>query len=145
MPNANLLSGQGGGLRRDDAADYRQRNGTRTGPFVIFGLERIPVAQTSRDLLDEDELEQSFPGSSLTHVLTIVSRDQLQIAIEALTAIRASGGGLDFLSLSHQGEALEHRLRIVGLRPQQARLLSDRLARLPGVERATVEHQLLRL
>jgi hypothetical protein len=94
---------------------------------------------------EEDELGQAFPDCVLTHVLTIVSSDQLSIAIEALATIRASGGGLTALSLSRRAEASEHRLNVVGLRPRQAHLLAERLAALPGVESASVEHQFLRV
>lgn len=96
------------------------------------------------DAFDEDELEQALPGCVFTHVLTITCHDQLSIAIEALGAIRAAGGGLTALNLACRSGAAEHRLKVVGLRPQQARRLAERLAALPGVERASVEHQLLR-
>ncbi len=101
------------------------------------------MLSAASDTFTEDELEQAFPGCVLTHVLTIVSCDQLSIAIEVLVAIRASGGGLVALSLVRRPEAAEHRLKVVGLRPRQARLLAERLAALPGVECASVEHQLL--
>jgi hypothetical protein len=102
------------------------------------------VPNTAIETLPEDEFEHALPGFVLTHVLTVTSKDQLSIAIEALQAVRASGGGLEALHLTRQAGTAEHRLKLVGLRAGQARLLSDRLAALPGVERATVEHQLLR-
>lgn len=93
----------------------------------------------------DDELGRLFPGSELTHLLTVVSHDQLGVAIEALEAIRASGGGLDAFHLTRVGDRTEHRLRVTGLRPHQARLLSSRLAAVPEVKHASVEHQILRL
>jgi hypothetical protein len=41
-------------------------------------------------------------------------------------------------------EGLKHQLKLCGLGSQQARLLSQNLTALPGVARATIEHQLLR-
>jgi hypothetical protein len=83
------------------------------------------VPQTSDHTSAEDEFKDTFPGFTLTHVLGCTTGDELGLAIAALEAIRACGGGQ-------------------GLRPQQARALAGRLAALPGVDRATIEHQLLR-
>jgi hypothetical protein len=91
-----------------------------------------------------DEIESVFPDRDLTHVLTITSSDRLSIAIETLIAVRAIGGQLEALSLSRRAGGFEHRLKIVGLRSRQARCLADRLAALPGVDHASVEHWLLR-
>ncbi len=93
----------------------------------------------------EDDIEQAFPGCTLTHILTITSKDHLSIAIHALNAVRASGGDIEALHLSRLPSALEHRLKIVGLRPRQARRLADALAAQPGIDRASVEHQFLRI
>jgi hypothetical protein len=99
----------------------------------------------TRDDFDEDELEQAFPGCALTHVLTMVCCDQISIAIEALAMIGAAGGGVVALSLVRRSGAFEHRLKLVDLRAGQARRLAERLAALPGVQGASVEHQLLRI
>ena len=93
----------------------------------------------------DDELDRLFPDSTFTHLLTVVSHDQLGIAIEALSAIRAFGGGLDALRLTRVNGKTEQRLSMTGLRPQQARLISSHLAAVPGVERARVEHQIIRM
>lgn len=92
----------------------------------------------------DDQFDALFPGCTLTHKLTVVSHDGLGTAIEVLSAVRAWGGVLDALHLTRVGGKAEHRLSVAGLRPRQARLLSGRLAALPGVERAAVEHCLLR-
>jgi hypothetical protein len=97
------------------------------------------------DAFDEDEIALVFPDCDLTHVLTIISSDQLSVGIEALTAVRAIGGRLEALNLSRRAAAFEHQLKVVGLRPRQARLLADRLAALPGVAHASVEHWLARV
>jgi hypothetical protein len=102
------------------------------------------LSQTADDAIAEDEFADAFPGLTLTHLLTVASRDELTTTIEALQVIRASGGILEFFRLTRRDNGLEHRLKIAGLCPRQARLLSSRLAALPGVERATVEHQLMR-
>jgi hypothetical protein len=107
-------------------------------------MERLKMLQAADEPFIEDEIEQAFPGCVLTHVLTVVSDDQLAIAVEALQAVSALGGRLEGLHLTRRGETREHRLKIVGLRPHSARALSDRLAALPGVARASVEHQILR-
>lgn len=102
------------------------------------------MSQTAYDARAEDEFVSAFPGLTLTHLLTVATRDQLSIVIEVLQAIRASGGVLEALRLTKWDNRLNQQLKIIGLRPHQARLLSDHLAALPGVDRATVEHQLLR-
>ena len=102
------------------------------------------MSQPSHGASADDEFEQTFPGCVLTHVLTVVSQDQLLIAMTALSAVHALGGQLEALSLSRRSGRLEHQLKIVGLRSQQARLLADQLAALPGVDRANIEHHLAR-
>ena len=92
----------------------------------------------------DDELESVFKGSSFTHVLSIRTCDQLDVALAALHALRAAGGALDGLHLTRRGAGLEHRLTLVGVRPHEARRLADQIAALPGVEAATVEHHILR-
>ncbi len=82
------------------------------------------------------------PDRSLTHLLTIGSRDRLGMVMETLPAIQASGGALEALHLSRWGDASENQLKVTGLRPYQARLLCNRLAALLGVDRATIEHQI---
>lgn len=100
----------------------------------------------TRDGVDaDDELARAFPGCSFTHVLTVVSRGQLGVTMDILTAIQELAGDLDWLRLTRVGEKLEHRLRLTGLSPAQARLLSNRLDAMAGIERAIVEHQILRL
>ena len=91
----------------------------------------------------DEELERVFPGCSFTHLLTVVSRDQLSVTIDVLSAICALGGSLDSLRLTRVAGALEQRVRVTGLRPHQARLLSGRLAAAAGIEHARVEHQIL--
>jgi hypothetical protein len=93
---------------------------------------------------EPDELELAFPGCSLTHVLNVTSRNQLDVAIEILSLIRAAGGVLDGLHLGRIGGGLAQRLNVTGLRPHQTRVLASRIAALPGVEHASVEHQILR-
>ena len=92
----------------------------------------------------EDELARAFPGSVLTHVLSLTAGGQLDVALEALSALKASGASLEALHLSRTGDALDHRLTLVGLTPHQARQVSNRLAALPGVTRVAMEHQLIR-
>jgi hypothetical protein len=102
------------------------------------------MLQAADESFAESEIEQAFPGCALTHLLTVASEDRLSIAIEALQAVAALDGRLEGLHLKRCGGSLEHRFRIVGLRPQSARMLRDRLASLPGVARASVEHQIFR-
>jgi len=92
----------------------------------------------------DDELDRVFPGCSFTHLLAVVSRDQLSVTIGVLSAISRLGGGLDSLRLTRVAGKLEHRFRITGLRPYQARLLANQLAGVAGIEHASVEHQILK-
>ena len=149
-PAPTCLPGQGGFLSRGDAADDRQRNGTlptrAVSSTLIDGAK--PMAQIDAANSDEtpevDEFEQAFPGCSLTHVLSITTRNQLDVAIEILSLIRSAGGVLDGLQLGRFGGALAQRLNVTGLRAHQTRVLANRIAALPGVEHASVEHQILR-
>lgn len=107
--------------------------------------DEAPKDGTPKDETPElDELEQAFPGCALTHVLSVTTRNQLDVAIEILTLIRSEGGVLDGLQLGRLGGALAQRLNVTGLRPHQTRVLANRIAALPGVEHASVEHQILR-
>ena len=92
----------------------------------------------------DDELDRVFPGCSFTHLLAVVSRDQLSVTIDVLSAIRSLGGGLDSLRLTRVAGKLEQRFTVTGLRPHQARLLSGWLVAMADIERASVEHQILR-
>jgi hypothetical protein len=150
-PAPTCLPGQGGFLSRGDAADDRQRNGTlplrAVSSILIDGAN--PMAHNdAATLADEapelDELEQAFPGCALTHVLSVTTRNQLDVAIEILSLIRSEGGVLDGLQLGRLGGNLAQRLNVTGLRPHQTRVLANRIAALPGVEHASVEHQILR-
>ena len=102
------------------------------------------MSQSAYDFAEDDEIERAFPGSTLTHVFTVVSKDQLSVAIETLVAIRAAGGHLGAMRLTRRAETFEHKLTVTGLRPQQARAVADRLAAASSVDHATIEHCLLR-
>lgn len=108
-----------------------------------MGAKSLP--RVHDDTEADDELDQVFPRCSFTHLLAVVSRDQLSVTIEVLSAIHNLGGGLDSLRLTRVAGRLEHRFRVTGLRPHQARLLSNRLAAMAGIEHASVEHQILRV
>jgi hypothetical protein len=155
-PAPTCLPGQGGFLSRGDAADDRQRNGTlplrAVSSILIDGAKPMahndaatPSDETPKaDERELDELEQAFPGCALTHVLSVTTRNQLDVAIEILSLIRSEGGVLDGLQLGRLGGNLAQRLNVTGLRPHQTRVLANRIAALPGVEHASVEHQILR-
>lgn len=101
------------------------------------------MLKVARDHIADDELAEAFPNAEIMHVLSVTSQDQLSVAVTTLEAVRAFGGRLEAFSLARLEGRLDHRLKIVGLRPHEARVLSNRLAALPGVERASVEHHLL--
>lgn len=92
----------------------------------------------------DDELARAFPGCAFAHVVTVVSRSGLSVTMDILSAMNDLDAALDWLRLIRIGEKLEHRLRVTGLSPAQARLLVTRLSAMAGIERAVVEHQLLR-
>lgn len=101
------------------------------------------VSQARDEAEADDELARAFPNCSFTHLLTVISRDQISVAVEALLEVSKTGGRLDSLRLTRVAGKLEHRVRVAGLRPHQARTLSNRLAAVTGVEHASVEHQIL--
>lgn len=103
------------------------------------------LTQAQPSIAADDDLDVVFPGSSLTHVLTIISQDRISVTIEALRTVQASGGNLDAMRLVRMGEKLEHRLRLTGLRPGQARHLSNCLAEITAVECVRIEHQIVRM
>ena len=88
----------------------------------------------------EDEIATAFPGCALTHVFTLASEDQLGVAIAALEVIKAFGGRLDGLHVRRCAGALAHQVKVVGLEARTASRLCERLAALPGVARASLEH-----
>ncbi len=119
---------------------------TETGRAALLRRRVMGAKSLSRvhdDAEADDELARAFPGCSFTHLLTVVSRDQPGVTIEVLSAIEDFGGGLDSLRLNRVEGRLRHRFRMTGLRPHQARLLSNRLAAVAGIEHASVEHQIL--
>lgn len=77
-------------------------------------MERRPLPQTPYATEANDEFDRPFPGCTLTHLLTVVSLDQLEVAIEALSAIRALGGDLDALHPTRADGRTEHRLKVTG-------------------------------
>jgi hypothetical protein len=110
----------------------------------IDEMERPNVSETVAEQFAEDAIPQAFPGLTLSHLLTVTTQDRLASAIGVLQAIGESGGEVASLRMIRCGDGLKHELRLCGLGPRQARLLSEGLAALPGVDRATIEHQLLR-
>ena len=100
------------------------------------------MPQTAFTPLPEDEFATAFPGCALTHVFTLASEDQLGVAIATLEAIKAFGGRLDGFHVRRCAGALAHQVKVVGLEAQTARRLCERLAAVPGVSRASLEHQI---
>ncbi|ESQ83722.1 hypothetical protein AEAC466_11995 [Asticcacaulis sp. AC466] len=87
----------------------------------------------------DDNFDSEFPGCVLTHCFYLTG-DQTDIAVAALTAISHIGAKLDGMSRSRTGGAMHHKLRVTGIKPKEARSLVGRLAMMPGVTCATVEH-----
>jgi hypothetical protein len=110
----------------------------------IDEMEHLNLSEMVVEEFAKDEFPDVFPGLCLTHLLIVTTQNRLALAIDVLNAIGASGGEVEFLRMSKCGEGLKHQFRLCGLRSQQARVLSQDLAALPGVNRATIEHQLLR-
>ncbi|MDV6332927.1 hypothetical protein [Asticcacaulis sp. 201] len=88
----------------------------------------------------DDNFDSEFPGCVLTHCFYLTTDTQADIAAEALMAISHIGAKLDGMNLSRTGGALHHKLRVRGIKPKEARSLVGRLAMVPGVACATVEH-----
>ena len=128
-----------------DVAEFAATKREARRPFRDRTPRSIALTQTQHLPEADDDLDRRFPGSSLTHVLTIISDDCISAVVEALTTIQASGGGLEALRLTRLGDKLEQRLRLTGLRPGQARLLSSRLADIADIERVSIEHQIVRM
>jgi hypothetical protein len=117
---------------------------TTSARSSIDEMEHLNLSETTVDEFAKDEFPDAFPGLSLSHLLVVTTQNRLALAIDVLNTIGASGGEVEFLRMTKCGEGLKHQLRLCGLGSQQARLLSQDLAALPGVDRATIEHQLLR-
>jgi len=83
----------------------------------------------------------TLPGLRLTHLITISAAEILPAAKVILEEVAASGAALKSLSLSEAGT---QRLAVAGLAVVDARALADRLAALPGIAQAQVEHHLAR-
>lgn len=91
-----------------------------------------------------DEFARSFPGCTVTHLLSITTGEDADLALGALLAVKSSGGQVESLRLSRSLGGRDHQLRVSGLRPHQARVLSDQIAALPGVTSIRVEHLITR-
>lgn len=89
-----------------------------------------------------DDFASALPGAVLTHVLSVTTGDSVCASIAMLELVRDSGGRLEALNLAQRGDGLDHQLRLSGVTPGEARRLSDRLAALPQVRHAAVEHRL---
>jgi hypothetical protein len=113
-------------------------------PLSSSELLDVVSLRNAAESIAGGEIEQAFPGSVLTHILTVASDERHAVAIAGLHAIEAMGARLEGLNLSRFGGSLSHRFKITSLGTRAARLLCDRLADLPGVTRASVEHQILR-
>ena len=100
-------------------------------------------AEACRDDAD-DEWAVAFPGCVLTHVLSITTADPLDLSLDALLAVKSVGAQVDTLHLSRRPSGHDHRISVSGLRPRQARDLSDRLAAVAGVASIRVEHIITR-
>jgi len=100
-------------------------------PFVIHDAERA--------MSIDDELERAFPNSRIVHLISVRSDEGLRLSVEMLTAVDRAGA--DLISLN--GGEGERRLRISGIGAREARSLSHRIAELPGVLDAKVEHHIL--
>jgi hypothetical protein len=107
-------------------------------------MERLNLSEIAVEEFAKDEFPDAFPGLSLSHLLVIITQNQLALAIDVLEAVGASGGEIEYLRMTKCDEGLKHQLRLCGWGSRQARLLSQGLAALPGVNRATIEHQLMR-
>jgi len=110
----------------------------------IDEMEHLNLSETAVEELAKDEFLDALPGLTLSHVLIVTTQNRLDLAIDVLKAIGASGGEVECLKMTKYGEGLKHQFKLCGLGSRQARLLSQGLAALPGVDRATIEHQLLR-
>ena len=89
-----------------------------------------------------DEFAAALPGCDLTHQFQIVSDDKVQTVIAILQELYEVDGRLKRLLSAAAGKEICHEIRIAGLSPQVARRVSGKLAVVPGVYRAAVEHRL---
>jgi len=87
----------------------------------------------------DDELALSLAGE-LSHVVSFTTATPFDIARE-MAAMQIAFSGL---AQSRLGGRFQHRLKVSGLSPSAARRLTDRLAALPGVAGAHVEHLIVR-
>ena len=90
----------------------------------------------------DDAVVAGLNGAVVTHVFQFATEDTLGVAIATLQALRDTGASLDSLHLGRRRDARQHTLRVTGLPPSEARRLAEQLAALPGVQRATVEHEI---
>lgn len=93
----------------------------------------------------EDDIDGAFPGTRLSHHLSVVTEGEIQLAISLLMSVRDRGGRLEGLQIRQRGDAMEHQISISDLRSSEVRLISDDLSALPGVRHAQVEHRLIRV
>jgi hypothetical protein len=100
----------------------------------------VSLAQSHMD----DELERAFPNAEVSHLILIQAEGGLSLASDILDAVDGAGASLVALNIARSAGATEQRLRITGIQANEARLLSDRIAGLAGVEHTSVSHQIMR-
>jgi hypothetical protein len=127
-----------------DAADPRQRNGTRTALSSTTIQKGLAMANASLAVDAEDELALAFPGRILVHQVTLSGGDQPTLPITVLSLVQAAGARLRAFHLTETTGVYEHRLSVSGLSVNQARRLTDDLRGLPSITGARVEHHLSR-
>lgn len=90
----------------------------------------------------EDDFVRDLSGE-LIHILHVSAMAGSDTAM-VMSCLSASGAGLGQVRTSRCGERMTHRLRVTHLDPSAARHLAGRLAALPGVCEARVEHLIAR-
>ncbi|BEV13191.1 hypothetical protein ATDW_36870 (plasmid) [Asticcacaulis sp. DW145] len=88
----------------------------------------------------DGDFDFEFPDCILTHVFSMATADEVDVAIETLLAVRNAGAKLAGMRVFRIGAQLHHKVRVRGIRTRDAHQLADRLAAIPGVSNTTVEH-----
>jgi len=93
----------------------------------------------------EDNFETWLPGCELIHTLNVTSQPDLRAVNQVLACIEAEQDAVSTWRVIRQGEVFDQKISLHGISQSRARTLREKLAKLEGVVRISLEHQFRRL
>lgn len=93
----------------------------------------------------EDNFETWLPGCELVHTLNVTSQPDLRAVNQVLACIEAEQDAVSTWRVVRQGDVFDQKISLQGISQSRARSIRERLAKLEGVVRISLEHQFRRI